>query len=426
MSTFKIIGGKPLKGTVRISGRKNAALPILAASLLTSGEVTINNLPQIGDVKVMLKLLQAFGSQVTQSENKTVVQTNEITNTALPKELAQQLRGSILFLGPVVARSGKINLPHPGGCVIGKRPVGLHFDVLEALGAKIKTEKDNSYTVFAKNGLTATQYFLTEASVTASENALMAAVLAKGTTEIINMATEGHVEQTAEFLTKLGYKIHGLGTSSVSIEGSGGKLSSKNVEITIIPDEIEIGTFITAAAVTAGNIEILNCGDAKINLPIRSVFNRFGVKTEYISRNNSIRVRGAHQLVATNVVTGTWPGVPTDLQPPLALLATQAKGNTLIHDWMFEGRFAYVSSLEKMGAKILNCDPHRILISGPTKLTGTSLVSPDLRAGITQLIAALAAKGESIIEHAELIDRGYANIVERLQALGADIERIAD
>ncbi len=426
MATFKIIGGKPLKGTVTISGRKNAALPILAASLLTSGKVTIKNLPHIGDVKIMLKLLQAFGAQVSETDNQTIIQTKEVLTSVLPDNLAKQLRGSILFLGPLVARTGSVNMPHPGGCIIGKRPVGLHFDVLETLGSKIKVNTDNTYTVTTKRGLVGKQFFLTEASVTASENAIMAAVIAHGTTELVNVATEGHVVQTAEFLQKLGYQISGLGSSILKIEGSAGKLSTKNIEIEIIPDEIEIGTFITAAVVTQGNITLQNCGDSEINLPIRAIFDRFGVRTIYNKEQQSIIIRGPHKLMPTQVVTGTWPSVPTDLQPPLALLATQVNGNTLIHDWMFEGRFAYVASLEKMGANILNCDPHRILITGPTKLTGTSLVSPDLRAGITQLIAALTAKGESMIEHAELIDRGYANIVERLQALGANIERIAD
>ncbi|MDO8472019.1 MAG: UDP-N-acetylglucosamine 1-carboxyvinyltransferase [bacterium] len=424
MATFRIIGGKPLRGTVEISGRKNAALPILAASLLTTGKVTIEQVPEIGDVAVMLEILEALGSTVEHNGTTLSIQTKQLNTTVIPTELAQQLRGSLLFLGPVVARAGSITLPHPGGCIIGKRPVGLHFDVLESLGARINNRQAN-YTVSASRGLKGTQIFLPEASVTGTENAVMAAVLAKGKTELVNTANEDHVGQLIFFLRELGYQIKGVGKSVVQIEGSNGVISTKNIHLKLIPDEIEMGTFITCAIVTKGALTLTNVGENLISLPIRAIFNNFGVKPYYDERRQTIIIRPPYRLKPAQIKTGTWPGIPTDLQPPLALLGTQVNGNTLIHDWMFEGRFAYVASLEKMGATILTCDPHRIVITGPTPLHGTKLVSPDLRAGITQLIAALAATGESIIEHAELIDRGYAKIVERLEALGADIERLA-
>lgn len=424
MATLRIIGGKPLRGTVEISGRKNAALPILAASLLTTGKVTVEQVPEIGDVAVMLEILEALGATVEHNGTTLTIQTKQLQTTVIPTELAQKLRGSLLFLGPLVARAGSITLPHPGGCIIGKRPVGLHFDVLESLGARLKNRPDN-YTVLAPRGLRGTQIFLPEASVTGTENAVMAAVLAKGKTELVNTANEDHVGQLISFLRELGYQIKGVGRSVVHIEGSNGVVSTKNIHLKLIPDEIEIGTFIACAIVTKGALTLTNVGENLISLPIRAIFNNFGVEPHYDERRQTITIRPPYRLQPAQIKTGTWPGIPTDLQPPLALLGTQVNGNTLIHDWMFEGRFAYVASLEKMGATILTCDPHRIVITGPTVLHGTKLVSPDLRAGITQLIAALAATGESIIEHAELIDRGYAKIVERLGALGADIERLA-
>lgn len=424
MSIFKITGGRKLKGQVAISGRKNAALPILAASLLTTGTVTIENLPQIGDVEVMLEILQALGAKIERDGELVKIQSKDLTTTNIPVECAQKLRGSILFIGPLVARAGSITLPHPGGCIIGKRPVGLHLDVMEELGARIKNGA-TGYSVLAPRGLKGTQIFLTEASVTGTENAVMAAVLAKGETELVNIANEDHVTQVIQVLKQLGYDINGTGKSVLRITGSNGRLSSKNITVKLIPDEIEIGTFITCAIVTKSNLTLTNVGSHLINLPIRAIFKSFGVNVLYNEKKETITVKPPFKLKPAHIKTGTWPGVPTDLQPPLALLGTQTAGNTVIHDWMFEGRFAYVASLEKMGAAILTCDPHRIVITGRTSLHGTKLVSPDLRAGVTQLIAALAAEGESIIEHAELIDRGYANIVERLQALGARIERIA-
>lgn len=425
MITYSIKGGKPLKGTIKIAGRKNAALPLIAASLLTTGKVTLNNLPDITDVKVMLQILESIGARIDQNDSRVVIDTKNVTSSTIPHDLGRKLRGSILFLGPLLARFGKLHMPHPGGCIIGKRPVGLHFDVIEAMGAKFKLEAE-SYEVIAKTPLRSPELFLSEASVTATENAIMAAVLGQGQTKLINIATEDHVTQLIEFLIMLGYKIEGKGSSIITIDGSNGVLANKNVELKIIADEIELGTFITAAVVTNGKVTMEDVGSNVQTLPIRSIFARFGVNMRYDETKQTLSVRGPHNLKPTTIVTGTWPGVPTDLQPPLALLATQIDGNTLIHDWMYEGRFVYVSNLEKMGASIINCDPHRILVHGKTNLTGTNTVSPDLRAGATQLIAALAAKGKSTLEHAELIERGYENIVPRLKKLGADIERTHD
>lgn len=424
MPIYRVIGGTPLKGTIRIAGRKNAALPVIAATLLTRGSVTITNLPDISDANVMLRMLEDCGASVTTRGDQTIFDTSGVKRTTLPTEPARKLRGSVLFLGAMVGRFGTCRMPHPGGCIIGKRPVGLHFDIMRQLGATVRSQA-NHYITTARTKVGAT-IFLPEASVTATENALMAAVTARGTTTLLNAAIEDHVGQVAELLVLMGYKITGIGTSTITITGSNGKIMDTDVSVTIIPDELELGTFITAAVVTKGDVTLTHIGTDLQTLPIRAIFERFGVHMTYNEKAQTLRVHGPHHLKPANVVTGTWPGIPTDLQPPLALLATQIEGNTMIHDWMYEGRFSYVANLSKMGADIITCDPHRILVHGITPLLGTKTTSPDLRAGATQLIGALAASGESIIDHAEIVERGYERIVERLSAVGAAVERLED
>lgn len=422
MSIYRVIGGKPLNGTIRIAGRKNAALPVIAATLLTKGTVTVKNLPDISDANVMLRILEDLGATVTTRNDTTIFDTSAVKQTTLPTEAARQLRGSVLFLGPLVARLHSCKMPHPGGCIIGKRPVGLHFDVMRQLGATVKSAADHYHV--AAHTLKGATIFLLDASVTATENALMAAVVAHGTTTLMNAATEDHVSQLATLLTDMGYTITGIGTGTLTIVGSKGKISTTDVSVTILPDELELGTLITAAVVTKGDVTMTHIGTKLQTLPIRAIFEWFGVNMTYTEKTQTLRVKGPHHLQPQYVKTGTWPGIPTDLQPPLALLATQIAGNTMIHDWMYEGRFSYVANLSKMGADIINCDPHRILVHGPTPLFGTKTTSPDLRAGATQLIGALAAKGESVIDHAEIIERGYEDIVTRLSSLGATVERL--
>lgn len=422
MTIYRVIGGTPLNGTIRIAGRKNAALPVIAATLLTRGAVTVKNLPDISDANLMIRILEDLGSTVATHDDTTIFDSTTVKQTTLPTDATHQLRGSVLFLGPLVARLGECQMPHPGGCIIGKRPVGLHFDVMRQLGATVKSTRDH-YHVRARS-LHGATIFLHDASVTGTENALMAAAVAHGTTTLMNAATEDHVGQLASLLVAMGYKIEGIGTSTLTIKGSGGKISDTDVTVTIIPDELELGTLITAAVVTKGDVTMTHVGSNAQTLPIRAIFEWFGVNLIYNEKSETLRVKGPHHLRPQYVKTGTWPGIPTDLQPPLALLATQIDGNTMIHDWMYEGRFSYVANLSKMGADIITCDPHRILVHGITPLNGTKTTSPDLRAGATQLIGALAAKGESIIDHAEIIERGYEHIVERLTSLKASVERL--
>lgn len=422
MTIYRVIGGTPLNGTIRIAGRKNAALPVIAASLLTRGTVTVTNLPDISDANLMLHILETLGATVTTHADTTIFDTTAVKQTTLPTDEARQLRGSVLFLGSLVARFGECKMPHPGGCIIGKRPVGLHFDILRQLGATVRNSDDH-YHVTARS-LKGTTIFLLDASVTGTENALMSAALAHGTTTLMNAATEDHVGQLATLLVDMGYKIEGIGTSTLTVVGSSGKLSDVDVSVNLLPDELELGTLITAAVVTKGDVTMTHIGTNAQTLPIRAIFEWFGVNMIYNEPAQTLRVKGPHHLRPQYVKTGTWPGIPTDLQPPLALLATQIEGNTMIHDWMYEGRFSYVANLCKMGADIITCDPHRILVHGITPLFGTTTTSPDLRAGATQLIGALAAKGESVIDHAEIIERGYEHIVERLTSLKASVERL--
>jgi UDP-N-acetylglucosamine 1-carboxyvinyltransferase len=425
MSTFRIQGGRPLTGTLAIAGRKNSALPLIAATVLNRGTTTLTNLPEIDDVAVMLDILEKLGATVKKGEHQVTINTANLTpaNAVIPEEDGRRLRGSLLFLGPLLARFGRARLPHPGGCIIGKRPVGVHFDAVEAMGATITTEGD-WYEVTA-NELHATTFFMTEASVTGTENALMAAAGGTEPITLVNVAREDHVIQLGQFLEQLGCRLDGLGTSSITVHGLGRALPQKDLTIEIIPDEIELGTFMVAAAVTSGELELTNLGDEHLTLPIRSLMKSLGVNFEDYPVQSRLVIKPPHSFKPGTIKTGIWPGTPTDLQSPLALLATQTTGNTLIHDWMFEGRFSYVSGLSKMGADILICDPHRILVHGPTPLKGTKLVSPDLRAGMAQLIAGLVASGESIIEHGEVIERGYERLVERLSSLGAIIEEVS-
>jgi len=425
MSTFRLQGGRPLTGTLAIAGRKNAALPLIAASVLNRGTTTLLNLPEIDDVAVMLDILEKLGAKIEKGAHQVIINTVDITpaGAVIPEDDGRRLRGSLLFLGPLLARFGHARLPHPGGCIIGKRPVGVHFDAVEAMGATITTEGD--WYEVAADQLTGTTFFLPEASVTGTENALMAAAGGTQPITLVNVAREDHVIQLGQYLVQLGCRLDGLGTSSITVRGFGRSLPAEDITVEIIPDEIELGTFIIAAAVTDGELELTNLGDERLTLPIRSLMKGLGVNIEDYPAQKRLIIKPPHHFKAGTIKTGIWPGTPTDLQSPLALLATQTEGNTLIHDWMFEGRFSYVGGLSKMGADILICDPHRILVRGKTPLKGTKLVSPDLRAGMAQLIAGLAASGESVIEHGEVIERGYERLVERLSSIGAQIEEIS-
>ncbi len=418
MAKFIIKGGKKLKGTVKISGNKNAVLPLMAATLLTNEECVLENVPKIGDVLVLGEIIKELGAKIEGlGTNRLIINTRGVNKYHLNPNLVQKLRASILLLGPLLVRFGKARLKHPGGCMVGRRAVGTHFDALAALGAKTITSEED-YESEVKNPHPA-NIFLDEVSVTATENAMMMASLIPGTTVIDDAACEPHVEDLANFLNLMGAKIRGAGTNRIVIEGAR-KLRGANFKIG--PDYIDAGTFAIVGAVTKSKISIL--GVKEKDLPMIILYlKRMGVRCE---------VKGNVLTVFPSVLTAPkgkiqtrpWPGFPTDLMSPFIVLATQAKGTTLCHDWMYESRMFFVDKLITMGANITLCDPHRVLVSGPTKLRGKILESPDIRAGMALVVAALCAEGESVISNVEIIQRGYEEVEARLKLLGADIRKV--
>jgi UDP-N-acetylglucosamine 1-carboxyvinyltransferase len=424
MERFVIRGGIPLNGTIVPSGNKNAALPILAASLLTDEPVTLHNLPHIGDVQTMISLLEDLGAEVDRHGNHSVTMTTRnIRTTAPDPELFSQIRGSLTLMGPVLARAGRVELTLPGGDRIGRRRIDTHLLALEALGAQVK---HNDRFEIQTKALRGADIWLDEASVTGTENAIMAACLARGQTTIRNAACEPHVQELCHFLNSLGARIDGIGSNVLQIQGrerlGGG-------ECTIGPDFMEVGSFIGLAAVTGGEIRVKNAAPRHLGM-IRTVFRRLGVNVEV--EGEDILVPAEQPLAIMDDMGGAvpkiddapWPGFPTDLLSIALVVATQAHGTILIHEKMFDSRLYFVDRLIAMGARIILCDPHRAVVVGPSELHGETLQSPDIRAGMALLIAALAAGGESIIHNISQIDRGYERIETKMQSLGASIERV--
>lgn len=422
MSSFRIKGKKPLRGTIAISGRKNAALKLLASCLLSTKPVTLHNVPEIGDVSIMLTLLERLGVRIEKHGSSLTLSAEYLATNAIDPELGRKLRASLVLVGPLLGRMGEAFFPHPGGCVIGKRTIEPHLDGFKQLGAGIEFDGE-TYHLSAKH-LRGDFVYLKERSVTGTENLIMAAARAEGTTTIFNAAEETHITNLCDLLRAMGYHIHGDGSSTIVIQGQP-NLETSVAEITIIPDEIEVGTYAIASVVTGGDITLTGVGTRLMLLPILSKFDDFNLQYEYNEEAQTLHVMPSPNLTASDIQTNPWPGFPPDLQSPFAVLATQSEGSTLIHDWMYEGRLSFVDLLQKMGADVTTCDPHRVIINGPTPLEHSSSIAPDLRAGAALVIAALAAEGESVVEHAELIDRGYVNIEGQLQALGADITRIS-
>jgi len=419
MSQFRIIGKQTLNGSVTISGRKNAALKLLAATLLTTGTVTLTHLPLIGDVKVMLEILTALGAEITQDGETVTISTANVSTSEIPYDLGRKLRASLVLVGPLLARFGTATFPHPGGCVIGKRSIDPHLNGFRSLGATVTF--DGTYYRL-KGPMKGELIYLKEKSVTGTENVLMAAVGASGTTTIVNAAEEQHITNLANLLRQLGYMVSGDGSSTITVEGMS-TLSTITTEIEIIPDEIEIGTFAVASLITGGTVTLKGVGSRLGILPLLSKLDDFNAQYRFDEAAGELTLLPSPNLKAANIQTNPWPGFFPDLQSPFAVLATQATGQSLIHDWMYEGRLNFVDLLERMGANITICDPHRVIITGPTPLVKTSSISPDLRAGAALVLAALAAEGESVVENIELIDRGYVNLEKRLQSLGAHITR---
>ena len=416
MAKLEITGGKKLYGKIKIAGNKNAVLPIMAACLLTDEVCIIDNVPEISDVLVMTQLLSRCGVKIQKTQKKLKISAKNFKNKVLPKELTEKLRASILLLGPLLTKGAEVKMGYPGGDIIGRRSLDVHIQVVKALGAKILEEED--FLTAKVNKLQGADIFLEEASVTATENAIMAAVLAEGETVIRRAASEPHVVDLCNFLIKMGAKITGIGTNRLEITGVNKLFGATH---SVRPDHIEVGTFATLAAVTSSKIEISPIVKEDLDM-ILLVLSRFGLK--FTIFDDSLVISGGRLEAVEKVVVDVWPGFPTDLMAPMIVLATQAEGVTILHDWMYESRMFFVDKILSMGAKVEIADPHRVFVYGPTELRGQRLDTPDIRAGMALVIAACAAQEKSIIGNAELIERGYENIVGRLSALGADIKRI--
>ena len=417
MERFIIQGGKQLNGAVKVAGSKNSVLAILAATLLTKDECIIDNVPLIGDVMKMIEILESIGVKIEWiGAHKLRIQAKDVDPEKMDYSLVGSIRASILLIGSLLARFKKFKISHPGGCIIGARPVGVHFEALEDLGVKITL--DDKFYYFEVNKLIGKKIILKEFSVTATENLMMAASLAEGITTIKIAAIEPHIQDLGKFLNKMGAKIIGGGIHSIIIKG---RKNLHGAEHSVSTDPIEAGTFMIAAAASRGEVLVKDVNPNHLDLVLEKL-KEFGVFLEINS--DSVLVKAPAELKACKVEARAYPGVPTDLQAPFAVLATQAHGTSLIHDTLYEGRMGYVNELSKMGANALICDPHRVLITGPTPLYGREITSFDLRAGATLIIAALIAEGESKINEARQVDRGYECIEERLRGLGANIKRI--
>lgn len=427
MQKFVIEGGVPLSGTVVPAGNKNGALPILAASLLTEDEVVVRNVPRIRDVEAMLALLEDLGVRVQwRDDNEVALCASDVQHADVDRELAERIRASFLLAGPLVARFGRAHMPPPGGDVIGRRRLDPHLDAFRALGATIENDRDMLITA-PSTGLRACDFLMDEPSVMASENALMAAALTPGTTVIRNAACEPHVQDLARMLVEMGADIQGIGSNVLTITGSG---ELRGCDHRVAPDHIEIGSFMALAGVTGGELRIKDTVPEDLRM-IRLAFDRLGLRTEL--DGDDVIVPPEQRLVVKReaggyqpkVEDGPWPAFPADLTSIALALATQAEGSVLIHEKMFENRLFFTDKLSLMGAEITLCDVHRAIVIGPRRLRGERLESPDIRAGMAMLIAALCADGVSEIGNVRQIDRGYERIDERLRELGARIERVA-
>jgi UDP-N-acetylglucosamine 1-carboxyvinyltransferase len=421
---YLVEGGTPLTGRIRPSGSKNAALPILAATLLTEETVHLTNLPSIRDVESMLTLLETTGSIVERhGSNAADITARDIHPDRLDAELCRAIRASILLTGPLLARTGRVSIPPPGGDVIGRRRLDTHFLALEKMGAEVAMK--DGLLEFRSGGLRGCSLLLDEPSVTATENAIMAAAVAEGETVIYNAACEPNVQDLINLLRSMGALIEGGGTNRVVIHGKGALLDGSSHRV--VPDHIEIGSFIGLAAVCGGKV-IIEGVPGDIIEPIMNGLSRLGVSIG--KSGDDLLVDGSLDLVVQpdrsgaipTVYDAPWPGFSPDLTSTAVVVATQAAGTSLIFEKMFESRLFFVDKLVAMGARIIQCDPHRVVISGPAALRGTDVSSPDIRAGMALLTAALCSQGRSLIRNVHQIERGYENLLERLGALGAVIE----
>lgn len=434
MSTFQIEGGAKLEGTLYPQGAKNEALEVICAVLLTSEIITIKNIPEISDVLKLLEILKILGVKIQRiKKGDYIFNAEKLNPDALKTDIfykkAAQLRGSIMIVGPLLARFGKAYIPQPGGDKIGRRKLDIHISGLEKLGATFEYDKTcNRYSITAKK-LKGRYMLLNEASLTGTANILMAAVLAEGETTIFNAACEPYIQQLSQMLVSMGAKIQGIGSNLLTIKGV---TSLKGTTHTVLPDMIEVGSFIGLAAMTGSNITIANAGTQHLGI-IPDSFKRLGINFTIEKNNIHIPSQDSYEIetfIDGSILTiddAPWPGLTPDLLSVLLVVATQAQGNVLIHQKMFESRLFFVDKLIDMGAQIILCDPHRATVIGLNKkhpLRGTTMTSPDIRAGVALLIAALSAQGKSKICNIEQIDRGYEQIDKRLNEIGASIQRI--
>jgi UDP-N-acetylglucosamine 1-carboxyvinyltransferase len=419
-------GDRKLKGTIKVNGSKNGALPIMASALLFSGPIKLSNIPNIEDVKRMSEIMRGLGAKIAKSKNgEIVLDGSSAKKHTLTRDLSKRLRASIILLGPVLGKLGKVSFPHPGGCVIGARPIDLFISNFKKMGCELE-EKEGVYTISTKKeGLIGTEITFKIQSVTATETFLMAGILAKGKTILSNVALEPEVVELATFLKNAGAKIEGIGTTKIEIEG-GQILNAPNYQTSIIPDRIEAGSFLILGALCGKNLTIENCEPKHLDVPIK-ILEESGVDIKV--ENNSITInglkKGFEKIQATSIKTHEYPGFPTDLQAPMTVLLTQAEGESAVFETIFEGRLNYTDELNRMGAEIKMYDAQHVTIKGPTPLKGKDLQSPDIRAGLAFLIAANVANGKSTIGNAYLIDRGYEKIELRLREIGVDIKRIS-
>ncbi len=439
MSTMIVEGGSRLSGTISAAGNKNEALPVISAALLCSEPVKLLNVPAIGDVRTMLRIAEALGAEVSSLKKGSVsIQAGRIEQSMLPLNLAQEVRASILFASSLLVRTGKAVIPQPGGDHIGRRRLDTHFHVFQALGAKLEISRKPAddgapqtlYTLRAPDGLKGAEIYLDEASVTGTENALIAAAGARGRTIIANAASEPHVQGLCWFLQKIGVKIKGIGSNLLTVYGTDSFGSGDHI---IGSDYVEAASFIGLAAATKSEITITNVNPHIMRM-IFFQFRRIGVEVETEDHSRTVHVPSKQPLKIQTDLGGAipkiedapWPGFPADLVSIILVAATQCKGICLFHEKLFEARLFFTDRLQGMGAQIVLCDPHRAVVSGPSPLFGSTIVSPDIRAGMALLIAALAAEGTSVIHNIEQVDRGYQDIDARLRGLGAKVERKMD
>ncbi|MDD2257858.1 UDP-N-acetylglucosamine 1-carboxyvinyltransferase [Candidatus Falkowbacteria bacterium] len=419
MPKFIINGGKRLSGEIAVSGAKNSALKIIPAAILSPETLTIQNLPLIEDVDRSLELLETLGADIKRNEHQAIISTKNIKTSQLDEKMADKFRGSIMFVGPLLARFGEAKFPHPGGCVIGagERPIDLFLAGYKAFGAEIDESSGEFYHIKAKE-LKPANYFFPLVSVTATESMLMTAAIIPGKTILKNCAMEPEIEALAEYLNKQGAKISGAGSPTIIIEGT---KDLKAGTFTVIPDRIETGSFAILAAAAQSEITITQCQPEHI-MTLLVILEEVGVNFEI--GPDWIRVKPNGKIKGRSIKTHEYPGFATDLQSPYVVLMTQAQGTCLIHETIYDRRLIWTDMLSQMGADITMCDPHRVVINGPTKLRGKHLISPDLRAGIALVIAGLIAEGETQIDNIYQIDRGYERLEERLAKIGADIKRV--